>query len=166
MSRTAAVAFLAPLLVLAALPAGAEAKFASGQRRSGRRLAGETVSPLEQHQVSEVGHCLNLCVRLAGCAALNFGTVSATVNCELLGQRACDGLPLLADAAVDYYDVYDAPQNRTVETRTPFWDDPGCSESGYCAAECAAEAIGEFCTVDAHCTAKLKPPGGNRRRIP
>ena len=159
MLRTAPVALMLGVL-LGTLPADVEAKFALGARRSGRRLVSDSAPPLEQHQVTGTGHCLNHCARLASCVALNFGTISGTVNCELLGQRACDGLPLVADAAVDYYDVYDAPDNLTAETKTPFWDDPGCVQGGYCASECAAEVVGEFCTVDAHCRAKLKPAAG------
>ncbi|KAF0311602.1 hypothetical protein FJT64_001824 [Amphibalanus amphitrite] len=157
MARLLAVGLLTVSLLLGAV---AEARYASGARRSGHRLSGDAVSPLEQHQVAEVGHCLNHCVRLPGCVALNFGTISATANCQLLGQRACDGLPLVADAAVNYYDVYDDRQNVTAETKTPFWDDPGCGQDGYCAAECSAESKGEFCTTDAHCSENLKPPGG------
>ncbi|KAF0294695.1 hypothetical protein FJT64_007669 [Amphibalanus amphitrite] len=81
-------------------------------------------------------------------------------HCQLLSQRACHGLPLVADAAFDYYDVYDEPQNLTAETKTPFWDDSSCVEEGFCATECAAEAVGDFCIVDAHCTANLEPTGG------
>ena len=124
MSRVASTTLLALLLLLGALQDG-EAKYANGLRRTGHRLASDESPPLEQHQVKFVLQCLALCDGLAGCVALNFGAASSdTTNCQLLGQRACDGLPLIADAAVDYYDVYDEPQNRTAETQTPFWYDP------------------------------------------
>ena len=152
------VCLLALLFLLGTLHI-VEAKYANGKRRSGHRLTSDASPPLKQHQVGSVKQCLNLCDSLADCVALNFGSVSATKNCQLLGQRACSGLPLVADASVDYYDVYE-PQNLTAETQTPFWDDPSCKEDGYCAADCAAEEAGEFCTVDAHCSAKLKPPDG------
>ena len=161
MSRLPVCLLALLLLLLVALQHGAEAKYASGMHRSGHRLTSES-PPLEQHQVSSVHQCLNLCGGLPDCVALHFDTVSTTANCQLLGQRACEGLPLVADAAVDYYDVYSEPQNLTAERQTPFWDDPGCEQDGYCATDCVAEAAGEFCTVDAHCSAKLKPPGGYR----
>ncbi|KAF0292336.1 hypothetical protein FJT64_009685 [Amphibalanus amphitrite] len=153
---------LVAVFLLVASQGGAEAKYASNLHRTGRRLTSDSSPPLEQHQVTSVNHCLHLCQGATNCVAINFGTISATANCQLLGQRACDGLPLVADAAVDYYDVYDGPQNLTAEAKTPFWNDPGCEQGGYCAAECAAEAVGQFCTVDAHCTAKLKPPSGHQ----
>ena len=150
------------LLLLVALHRGAEAKYASGARRSGRRLVSNGTSPLEQHRVSTVSHCLNLCHRLQQCAALNFGAVSATANCELFGQRACHGLTLVADAAVDYYDVYDAPENLAAETKTPFWDEASCVQDGYCAPDCAAGAASQFCLTEDHCSVGLQPPGGYR----
>ncbi|KAF0300555.1 hypothetical protein FJT64_026955 [Amphibalanus amphitrite] len=142
------------LLVWTILGASTDAKYASGARRSGHRLSTE---PLEERQAASVTQCLALCGALTDCVALNFGTITYTANCQLLGQRACDGLPLVADAAVNYYDVYDEPQNGTSERQMPFWDDPGCVQDGYCAAECAAKAAGDFCTVDAHCRAHPKP---------
>ncbi|KAF0291878.1 hypothetical protein FJT64_010065 [Amphibalanus amphitrite] len=144
------------LITLGTVMASMETRYASGARRSGFKLLTE---PLEERQAVSVTQCLALCGELAGCVALNSGTISDGINCQLLGQRACDGLPLVADAAVDYYDVYDDRRNLTAETQTPFWDDPGCVEGGYCAAECAAEAAGEFCAVDAHCSVHLKPTG-------
>ncbi|KAF0290246.1 hypothetical protein FJT64_011560 [Amphibalanus amphitrite] len=136
--------------------ASIETRYGSGARRSGLKLL---IEPLEEHQAASVTQCLVLCGALAGCVALNSGTISDGINCQLLGQRACDGLPLVADAAVNYYDVYDERRNLTAETQTPFWDDPGCVHDGYCAAECAAEAAGEFCAADAHCSVHLKPTG-------
>ncbi|KAF0313162.1 hypothetical protein FJT64_016258 [Amphibalanus amphitrite] len=103
---------------------GAEAKYASGARRSGHRLKTDTSPPLEQHQAGSAVRCLNLCDGAVNCFAINFGTMSG--HCQLLSQRACHGLPLVADAAFDYYDVYDEPQNLTAETKTPFWDDSSC----------------------------------------
>ncbi|KAF0302671.1 hypothetical protein FJT64_025234 [Amphibalanus amphitrite] len=153
---------LVAVFLLVAFQGGAEAKYATNLHRTGRRLTSDSSRPLEQHQVTSVNRCLNLCQGATNCVAINFGTISATANCQLLGQRACDGLPLVADAAVDYYDVYDGPQNLTTEAKTPFWDDPSCMRGGYCSTECAAEAVGQFCTVDAHCTAKLKPPRGHQ----
>ena len=160
MFRAPRARLLILLLLLETLLDGGEAKYASGARRSDRRRLTSDHSPaLEQHQASSLLRCLNFCDGLVDCVALNFGRVSDTTNCQLLDQRTCDGVPLVADAGVDYFDVYDDPQNLTAETQTPFWDDPGCREDGYCAADCAAEAAGEFCTVDAHCSDKLKPPG-------
>ena len=160
MSRAAApVRLLVLPFLLMVLLDGAEAKYASRARRTGHRLESP---PLEQHKVSSVQRCLAFCDHIDDCVALNFGTVSDAANCQLLGQRACDGLQLVADAAVDYYDVYSEPQNLTAERQTPFWDDPGCEQDGYCATDCSAEATGDSCTVDAHCTANLKPPGGYR----
>ena len=159
MSRMVWASILAHLLLLGALEYGAEAKYASGKRRSGHRLTSDQSPPLEQHQVNSVNQCLNLCDGLSDCVALNFGSVSDSANCQLLGQRACDGLTLSADPAVNYYDVYDEIHNLTAERQTPFWDDPGCVQDGYCSADCATETAGDFCTVDAHCSVHLKPPG-------
>ena len=159
MSRAAPARLPALLFLLGMMLYGTESKYASRAHRAGHRLDS---SPLELHKVSSAERCLALCDRIDDCVAFNLHSVSDTANCQLLGQRACDGLPLVADAAVDYYDVYSEPQNLTAERQTPFWDDPGCEQDGYCATDCAAEAAGDFCTVDAHCSAKLKPPGGYR----
>ncbi|KAF0302625.1 hypothetical protein FJT64_025273 [Amphibalanus amphitrite] len=160
MSWGVPVSLAALLLLSGEMLGGAGAVAASGRYRSGHRLVTAAAPPLHQLQVNSLIQCLGLCGRHSSCVAINFGAVSETTNCQLLGQRACDGLPLVADTAVDYYDVYDDRQNLTAETQTPFWDDPSCVEEGYCASECAAEAAGQFCAGDAHCHVKLKPPGG------
>ena len=147
------------LLLLMVILDGTEAKYATRARRAAHRL---NSTSLEQHKVSSAQQCLALCEHSADCVAFNLHSVSDTANCQLLGQRACDGLQLVADVAFDYYDVYSEPQNLTAERQTPFWDDPGCVQDGYCATDCSAEAAGDFCTVDAHCSANLKPPGGYR----
>ena len=123
------------------------ARYGSGLWRRGRRLVGPP--PLASRRVNNAVQCLALCGRADSCTALQFGDLSATDNCELFGQRACDGHELVADAAVSYYDVYDkSPKEEAVGG---LLQHDCCVDEGYCSTSCADE----LCDKD---TCESQPP--------
>ena len=151
---------LLQLIVLLMMSASAQSKYASGERRSGKKLVNQTA--LMERQVLNRLHCLALCGRCPDCHAFNFGAVSPMTNCQLLAEGACSGHPLVADSAVDYYDVYAAP---TVERRLPHWKEPSCIQDGYCAVSCAArDVVSESCFTDDQCQRPELPAGTFRCR--
>ena len=134
--------------------AGVQSKVGSGEWRSGKKLVKQT--PLKERQVKNRLHCFAFCERLPDCHAFNFGAVSATANCQLLAEGACSGHQLVADPAVDYYDVYPSP---TPERQLPHWDEPSCVRDGYCSVNCS---VVESCATDAQCQRPELPAGSHR----
>ena len=143
------------LIALLTMSASVQSKYASGERRSGKKLINQT--SLEERQLPNRLHCLALCERRPDCHAFNFGAVSPVANCQLLAEGACSGHPLVADSAVDYYDVYAAP---TAERQLPHWKEPSCVQDGYCAVDCAAPDDGtKSCFTDDQCQRPELPAG-------
>lgn len=132
-------------------------KYALGRHRHGKKITGQ--QPLEEFMVSRVQHCLRHCTLFPECQAMNFGTISSTISCQLFSEQACAGYQLEDDGAVTYYDVTDEP-GRKAEMEQPYSNDPVCTQQGYCSASCRATEPGGLCKTDSHCDLGTSIPYG------